>query len=89
MTLQPLSQTRAQPKSQRKSVIALIPARNRHPAVPSLELPETPQEILIDRTIIDETDMLAGILLITTIMTSAKAKSPHSSSSPTPLRGSS
>ncbi len=52
-----LSQTRAQPKSQRKSVIALIPARNRHPAVPSLELPETPQEILIDRTIIDETDM--------------------------------
>jgi hypothetical protein len=78
MTLKPLSQTRTQPQPQRKPVIAPIPARNRHPAVLDLEPSKAPQEILIDRTIVDETIMPSRDTSHSMIMLPARANSPHS-----------
>jgi hypothetical protein len=77
MTLQPMSQTRTKPQPQRKPVTAPIPARDRHPAVLDLEPAKTPQEIFIDRTIVNETGALSLDASHVTIMPLTRAKSPH------------
>jgi hypothetical protein len=77
MTLKPLSKTRTQPQPQRKPVTAPIPARNRHPAMLHLEPSKTPQEVFIDRTIVDDTGMLSRDACHVMIMLLARAKSPH------------
>ncbi len=77
VALHPLSQTRTQPQSQRKPVIALIPARNRHPAVLDLEPSKASQEVFIDCTILNETGTLARDASHVMIMPLKRAKSPH------------
>ncbi len=77
MTLKPLSQTRTQPQPQRKPVIAPIPARNRHPAVLDLEPAKAPHQVFINRMIVYDTRVLARDASHATIMTTARAKSPH------------
>jgi hypothetical protein len=78
MTLQPLSQTRAQTESQRKAISASIPPRDRDPAVLYLEPFKAPQEVFIDRTIIDVTGTPSRDIAHAMIMALARANSPHS-----------
>jgi hypothetical protein len=77
MTLKSLSQTRTQPHPQRKPVIAPIPARNRHPAVPGLEPSKAPQEVFIDCTVLNGTGTLSRDASHVMIMPLTRAKSPH------------
>jgi hypothetical protein len=77
MALRSLSQTHAQPQSQTKPVTAPIPARNRHPAVLDLEPSKAPQEVFIDRTIVNHTGALAQDASHAMIMPLTRAKSPH------------
>lgn len=77
MTLRPLSQTRTQPQPQRNPVSAPIPARNRHPAVLDLKPAEAPQEVLINRTIIDDIGALSRDASHVMIMPLTRAKPPH------------
>lgn len=77
MTLKPLSQTRTQPQPQTKAVIAPIPPRDRHPSMLDLELAKTPQEVFIDRMIVNDTRTLSRDVSHATIMITVRAKSTH------------